>query len=367
MSRRRPRLASRLMTAQAVVVGVGAATLLVAAALVAPRLFHEHLASAGVDSSGVRLHAEEAFTSAFGISVVVGTAMSLLAALATSWLLVRRISQPVEDLARSAQEVANGHFDVDVPDAIFSRELQQLSSSFTDMARRLAETESSRTQLVADMAHELRTPLATLEAYIDALEDEVMPRDAAAWTTMRTQVARLRRLAGDLRESAAAAEHALGMVMEPLDGRDVAMAAVDAALPRYAAKDVDLKYLGCPAACPVSADSMRLQQVLANLLDNALRHTPTGGTVTVTTNRDATSMTLTVADTGEGIPSAQLTSVFDRFHRVDPSRVSVDGSGSGLGLTIARAIVVDHGGTITAASKGLGHGSTFTVRLPALR
>ncbi len=354
------------MIAQAVVVGVGAGTLLVSAALVAPRLFHEHLASAGVDSTGVRMHAEEAFASAFGISVVVGTVMSLLAALATSWLLVRRISRPVEDLAHSAQEVAAGHFDVDVPDAIFSRELQQLSASFTDMARRLAETESTRTQLVADLAHELRTPLATLEAYIDALEDGVMPCDAAAWATMRTQVARLRRLAGDLRESAAAAEHALGLVLEPVDGRDVAAAAVNAALPRYAAKQVLLRYAGCAEPCPVRADGMRLQQVLANLLDNALRHTPTGGRVTVTARRDAVAFLVTVADTGEGIPPSQLSSVFDRFHRVDPSRVSVDGSGSGLGLTIAKAIVADHGGTITARSDGAGLGSSFMVRLPLL-
>ena len=109
---------------------------------------------------------------------------------------------------------------------------------------------------------------------------------------------------------------------------------------------------------------MRLEQVLANLLDNALRHTPAGGRVVVSASRDATAAVISVADDGEGIPPGHLTAVFDRFHRVDPSRVSTDGGGSGLGLTIARAIVTDHGGTLEARSEGAGRGATFVVRLP---
>jgi signal transduction histidine kinase len=359
-----PRLATRMMLALALVIGVVAVTLVVTAFLVAPGLFHEHLTHIGVDSPAAQQHAEEAFASAFAISVAVATGTALVAAIVLSWLVVRRISRPVEQLAAAAESVAAGRYDVAVPRADFSRELGQLSDSFARMARRLGETENSRSRLLSDLAHELRTPLATLEAYVDGLEDHVLPDEAASWATMRDQVERLRRLSTDLRDAAAAEEHALNLELEPVDAVDLAAAAVAAALPRYLAKGVDLRPFAHAAACPVLGDRIRLQQVLANLLDNALRHTPAGGTVTVDTDRRGGSVTITVADTGEGIDAGQLEVVFDRFHRIDPSRVSADGSGSGLGLTIARAIVNDHGGTLTARSAGLGRGAAFTVTLP---
>ena len=361
-----PRLATRMMVAQAVVVSVGAITLVVTAAIVAPGRFTEHLTHVGVESPVVQAHAEEAFASAFGISVAVAAVFALLAAGLVSWFLVRRVSKPVEELAEAAEAVAAGRYDVTVPDAAFSRELHQLSESFLNMASRLSQTENTRSRLLADLAHELRTPLATIEAYIDGMEDDVLPVDAASWTTMRDQVDRLRRLATDLRETAAAEEHALGLVLERLDARTVATASVAAAGPRYQAKDVALDQNECTESCWIRGDGVRLQQVLANLLDNALRHTRPGGHVTVETHRHGGFVHLDVSDDGEGIPAAQLNTVFERFHRIDPSRVTTDGSGSGLGLTIARAIVTDHGGTLTASSEGVGHGSTFTVVLPLL-
>ena len=113
-------------------------------------------------------------------------------------------------------------------------------------------------------------------------------------------------------------------------------------------------------------DSIRVEQVLANLLDNALRHTPAGGSVTVGAHRGPGDVRIDVSDTGEGITAHERTMIFKRFYRADPSRVSADGRGSGLGLTIARAIIADHCGTIEATSAGTGHGTTFTIRLPPL-
>jgi signal transduction histidine kinase len=362
---KRPRLATRLMQAQVLVVGVGAVTLIIAAALVAPRLFHEHLIDAGVNDPEVQLHAEEAFASSFAIAVLLATVTALLAAGGVSWFMVRRVSRPVEELAQSAESVAAGRYDVSVPDASFSSELHQLSDSFTDMAHRLAETEATRTRLLADLAHELRTPLATLEAYIDGMEDDVLAHDAAAYSTMRLQVDRLRRLATDLRESSAAEEHALGIVLERIDTRDVARAAAAAASPRFIAKGVALELVDAQEPCWILGDSVRLQQVLANLLDNALRHTPSGGRVRMVVVAAAATVRIQVSDTGEGIPPDQLNAVFERFHRVDASRVSSDGGGSGLGLTIARAIVNDHGGTLEATSEGSGRGATFAVTVPS--
>ena len=363
--KRRPRLAVRLMQAQALVVGIGTLTLVVSAILVAPILFHGHLIQAGVADVTVQLHAEEAFASAFAISVGLAAVTSLLAAGAISWLMVRRVSRPVEELAESAEIVATGRYDVDVPDATFSSELHQLSVSFSKMAQRLGATEATRSRLLADLAHELRTPLATLEAYVDGMEDDVLPHDEVSWRTMRDQINRLRRLATDVREVAAAEEHALGLRLERIDARDIARAAVAAAAPRFSGKGVELVARLGEHPCSVMGDAMRLQQVLANLLDNALRHTPVGGQVIVAVERAGSSVRLTVKDTGEGIPADQVGSVFERFHRVDPSRISTDGGGSGLGLTIARALVSDHSGSITAASPGAGLGTTMTIELPA--
>jgi two-component system sensor histidine kinase BaeS len=365
MSRPRPRLATRLMVAQTIVVGIGAVTLIVTAFLVAPGLFHEHLTHVGVDSPAVQVHAEEAFATSFAISVAVAAVVALIAAGVASWFVVRRVSRPVEELAEAAKSVAAGQFDVAVPDAEFSSELNLLSESFSDMAQRLAATEQSRSRMLADLAHELRTPLATLEAYIDGMEDDVLPHDASSWTTMRDQVDRLRRLSGDLREAAAAEEHALGIVLVSLDAREVAQAAVTAAAPRFQTKGVALGYTATADACLIKGDRIRIQQVLANLLDNALRHCEPEDSVDVVVDTIAASVRIRVIDSGEGIPVDQVGRVFDRFHRADPSRVTTDGSGSGLGLTIARAIVTEHGGTLRAASEGFGHGATFTVSLPS--
>jgi two-component system sensor histidine kinase BaeS len=359
------RLATRMMIAQALVVGVGAVTLVVTAVLVAPGVFHDHLTHVGVESPAVQAHAEEAFASAFGISIIVAAATALIAAGLVSWMLVRRVSRPVEELAEATESVAAGRYDVEVPDANFSVEFHQLSQSFTNMAGRLAATDIARSRFLADLTHELRTPLATLEVYIDGLEDDVVPHDAKSYATMRDQVDRLRRLSLDLRDASAAEEHALNLDLEELDARSVAAASVAAASPRYQAKGVELEWDDFGQPCRIVGDRVRLQQVLGNLLDNALRHTPAGGRVEVETDARPGKVLITVTDTGEGMPPSELSAVFDRFHRIDPSRVTTDGSGSGLGLTIARAIIADHGGTLEARSDGLGKGSTFVIQLPA--
>jgi signal transduction histidine kinase len=359
-------LAARLMTAQVLVIGTGALTLVLAMASVAPSLFAEHLARTGEDAPLVQQHAKEAFASSFAISLTLAMVAALTAAGLVSWFLVRRVAHPVVKLADAADAVAAGDYAVRVPAQGFGSELTRLSQAFDRMANRLAATDATRTSMLADLAHELRTPLATLEAYIDAVEDQVVPSDAHSYAVMREQVARLRRLAGDLKEAAAAEEHALGLVLTTLDPATIARDAVAAARPAFQTKGVSLE-LKEPAACPlVDADAQRIQQVLANLLDNALRHTPAGGQVEVAIQegRGAT-VRISVADNGEGIEPDQVEDIFVRFHRADPSRAVRDGGGSGLGLTIARAIAEDHGGSLTAASGGPGMGSTFTLSLSA--
>lgn len=352
------------MLAQSIVVGIGAATLILTAWFVAPPLFRYHLSDLGRVSPAVQFHSEEAFAFSFVIAVVVASIVSVAAAGAMSWFLVRRVSRPVEELAVAAESVAAGRFDVVVPEAGFSSELEQLSRSFRQMAIKLGESEATRSRLLADLTHELRTPLATLEAYVDGLEDDVLEADSEAWATMRAQVHRLRRLADDLRETSAADEHALGLVLTALDLGETCAAAVAAAGPRYQARGVELVFGASWPSLPIVGDELRLQQVLANLLENALRHTPAGKTVSVHAYVRGHFACADVSDEGEGFPPNLNERIFERFHRVDPSRLATSTGGSGLGLTIARAIVQDHGGSLTAASEGIGSGSRFTLCIP---
>jgi signal transduction histidine kinase len=359
-------LVARLLTAQIAVIAVGAVTLAATAAFVGPRLFSEHLHRTGHFSQMVTEHAQEAFESAFAISIAVSMVMALLTAGLVSLLVVRRIAASVSELADAADAIAAADYTVRIPPGGFGTEMTRLSGAFARMAEKLAATEATRAGMLADLSHELRTPLATLEAYIDGMEDQVVPVDAASYAVMREQVARLRRLAIDVRAVSDVEEHALALDRRPADPVELARGAVAFAGPSFAAKGVALE-CGVTGAVPmVPADPARIQQVLGNLLANALRHTPAGGHVRVQVHAEqARWVCIEVSDDGEGIPGDQLEAIFTRFHRVDPARAAHDGSGAGLGLTIARAIVTGHGGTLTATSNG--RGATFTVRLPTAR
>lgn len=359
-------LTTRLFVGQLIVVFVGAVTLLLTAAIVAPRVFADHLERSGEDTPQVQLHVRNAFESSFALSMLVATIAAGIAAAFLSWFLARRVSRPIAELAAASESVAAGDYLVAVPTPAFGRELRALSIAFADMADQLASTDATRTQMLADLAHEVRTPLATLEAYIDGVEDEVVPASPESFATMREQVARLRRLSNDLREAAAAQEGALHVQLTPQPIQPIVSQAVAGGEPRFAAKGLVLVNSGMVGdGVQVALDVDRLQQVLANLLDNSLRHTPPGGSVRVHCTATATAVEIRVIDDGDGIPAEHLDSIFERFHRVDGSRTfDRDGGGSGLGLTIARAIVRDHHGTLTASSPGPGAGTTMRIQLP---
>jgi len=229
----------------------------------------------------------------------------------------------------------------------------------------LAETERTRNQPLSDLAHEMRTPLATLELYIESFQFELVPKEEAL-ATIKDQIRRLQRLAQDLREVALAEEHALAMEFEDVELSEIVASACAAFAPRLAVEGIDLQQEPASGVINVKADRIRLQQVLGNILDNAARHTAPSGKVMVTLGRASSDAVIRITDTGIGIPPAELDQVFERFYRVDRSRVAADGAGSGLGLTIARAIVEAHGGSLNASSEGLGHGTTLTLTLPTM-
>lgn len=357
-------LARTLLLAQLAVIVVGAITLVVVALLITPGLFTHHLDMAGESDPVVQDHALQALTSTVAVAGAGAVAAAILAASLTSWFLVLRIARPIDDLASAAQAIHRGEFPEPVSSATSQDEVAQLVESFNEMVDRLEHTEESRIRLLADLSHELRTPLATLEAYVDGLEDGVLEATAPNLDTMRAQVARMRRLTGDLAIITAAGEHALQLQLTPIDLARMLDVARAAAAPAFEAKGVPLTLRVPTSTLTVRGDEARLHQVLANLLENSLRHSSPPASVVLGARADHGMVIIEVRDSGEGIPPDKLQLVFERFARLDQSRTSQDGSGSGLGLAIAREIVREHGGEITAHSEGLGHGTTLRIRLP---
>lgn len=277
-------------------------------------------------------------------------------------LLSRRILAPVRTLNTAAQRLGQGDFSQRVP-AAGPSELRHLSQTFNTMAENLAAAEQLRRNLAADIAHELRTPLSNIQGYLEAVNDGLLQPDAATIAALRQQTAHLVALVEDLRLLAQAEAGALQLDLQSQSLPDLLAAAVSAFRPQAAAKDINLTLGTAPGLPPLPLDATRIGQVAANLLANAILHTPAGGAVTVTVGQDAPNeLWAAVQDSGPGIPAADLPHIFDRFYRVDPSRARSTG-GVGLGLAIARQLIAAHGGRIHAASQP-GQGSTFTFTLP---
>ena len=359
---RRSGFAARLMVAQAAVLIAGAVTTWVVASAVGPGLFREHMARAGdTHTTAEVLHTEEAFGSALLLSLTVALLASVAAALAVSWYFSRRVQRSIDTVAAAAAGIAAGRLDTRVPSPGLGAEFDTLAEGYNALAAQLETVEVTRRRLLADLAHEMRTPLATVEAHLEAVEDGVRDLDATTLGVIRSSTGRLRRLAEDISAVSRAEEGKLPIHRRSVDAATIARTALGAARDRYAAKGVTLRET--LDQCPVWADPDRIGQVLTNLLDNALRHTPAGGTVHLGCHAVDDRVEYTVADSGDGIAAEHLTHVFDRFYRADTARNRGQG-GSGIGLSIARALIEAHDGRVTADSAGPGHGSTFTVRVP---
>jgi two-component system, OmpR family, sensor histidine kinase BaeS len=364
-ARLRRSLGAKLLAAQVLVIVAGSLTLAVVALAVAPGLFHYHARMAlGSIPAGIARHLDEGLAVAMLVALGTGTAVALLTAVAVSWFLARRIVRPIGALARAAERIAHGRYTARVPQSSSGDELATLSRAFNTMAEALETSERRRQRLLADLAHELRTPLATIDGYLEGVADGVMPADEQTWAVLRAETARLGRLVDDLQAVSRAEERQLDLRLAPWQPAKLVTAAVQAATVAYQAKGVALVERVDPHLPRVAADPDRLGEVLANLLANALRHTPAGGQVEVAATRHGRDVALAVTDTGEGIPPNLLERVFERFYRVDRARTRGQQAGSGIGLTITRAIVEAHGGRIRAESQGTGRGARFVATLP---
>jgi len=302
----------------------------------------------------------------FGIRIGVWPSVSgvfaAIVALVLTRFLARGMTAPLREMAVAAQAMAKGDYSQRVNDT--SRdEIGRLARSFNRMAAELAETDRVRRDLVANVSHELRTPLTALQATLENLVDGVATADPETLRTMLSQVERLGRLVTQLLDLSR-----LEAGTVPLEHQDFAVEPMLTHAVREQklhSPDVPIGVVVDDADLAAAGDPERVHQVVANLLENAVRHSPVGGAVEVRAHRSPTGVTIEVLDEGPGISDHEATRVFERFYRADTARATSDG-GAGLGLAIARWIVDLHGGEIHPERRE-PHGCRMVVELPRAR
>jgi two-component system sensor histidine kinase BaeS len=357
------RLRSRLVVSHLVVALAALGTVLVAVSLVGPGYFAEAMGHGPEDPAGQQMDAATlvAFQDAVRTALAAALAIALVTAVAIALALSARIATPVTRLVAAAHRIAGGHYAERVPDS-GGGEIGDLATTFNSMAGSLEDTERRRIELVGDVAHELRTPLATLDGYLEGLQDRVVAADGETWALMRRETGRLTRLVDDLSELWRAEGQQLPLAIAEVDVATVARDVVESVRASAEARQIDVQ-ITLPQHLVARADRDRLAQILRNYLSNAIRYTAAGSIVVVEGSANG-GVRVGVRDEGPGLTADQLARVYERFFRVDPSR-SRELGGSGIGLPIARALAEAMGGRAWAESAGPGHGSTFWVELPA--
>jgi histidine kinase len=375
-------LGAKLLLSYLVIILVGVAVLVAASQFILPASFNRHLAGMGtmmgnmmggqgqgqgqglgLGRLGVMSQLYGDFRAGFNEALFYAALAAALVAVIISFYLSRSVIAPISAMSRAAQRIAEGRYDERVQ-VYGADELAQLALRFNQMAEKLNQVESMRRQLIGDVSHELRTPLTAIKGSMEGLMDGVLPATQETYQQIHAEADRLNRLVDDLQELSRVESHAYELDIRPLAAASLVQTVVKRLMPQAEAKHISLD-LDLPADLPrVLADEGRAIQVLTNLTGNALQHTPENGRITIAATRLDQEVRVSVRDTGMGIPPEHLPHIFDRFYRADKSRSRRAGGGSGIGLTIARALVEAHGGRLWAESAGEGAGSTFTFTLP---
>ena len=291
-------------------------------------------------------------------TLLAGALIGVIAGVISS----RWLTAPLSRLEKAVQAISRHQFNTRVPEK-GSLEVKSLAHSFNQMAFDLESAEALRRNLLADVSHELRHPAHLLQGNLQAIQDGVYPLNMEEIGRLSEQAHHLTNLINDLYLLAQAEAQQLPLNCQITDLEALVQSAVEpfqtSATNRQVRLNID------PPAQPVSVeiDVMRMRQVIQNILDNALRHTPGGGAVRLSLDGNTRQAHIVISDTGEGIPPEQLAYIFDRFHRGDSSRSRADSNGAGLGLAIAQAFVQAHGGQVSVQSAA-GQGSVFTITLP---
>lgn len=367
------RLHSRLLLSYLVVLAVGITVVAVGVQLLGPSIFDRALADRMGNGHGgmhrrmsAEIHGEtvDVFRTAIFQAILMATLVATLVAVAASLFVARRIAGPVASMARASRQMAAGDFGtrVEVAEPL---ELTELATSLNQLAATLEDAERRRVTLIGDVAHEIRTPLTTLRGNLEGLVDGVIEPTPQLFGVLQQETDRLTGLVDDLQQLSRVEAGDIELRITDVAIAGVVDRVVVQAAPSFEAKGVDLHVAVPTGALLARADADRLVQVLTNLLSNALRHTEAGGSVTIEARSGGYGVAVAVRDTGAGIAPEHLPYVFERFYRGERARTRA-GGGSGIGLTIARALVEAQGGAIRAESPGAGRGTTFTITLPAV-
>ena len=292
------------------------------------------------------------------IFIIVGGTVGLVMGV----FLARSLVRPLDKLADAARSFGSRNLSQRVQ-VSGSEEIVAVADAFNEMAERLEEAETLRRNLLADVAHELRTPMTVIQGNLRAILDDVYPLEKEEVARLYEQTRLLTRLIDDLRELAQAEASQLSLNLTPVDVAALVKETAAAFKPIAQSQNVELTVELLGYLPTIQADGVRLRQSLHNLMDNALRHTPENGRILLQVEQVDNAVQVRVQDSGSGMTPEQLSHVFDRFYRADPSR-SRESGGSGLGLAIVRAIARAHGGEVTAVPPGTNQGSTFILTLP---
>ncbi len=370
----RRHLGWKLFLSYLIVIVIGVIVLATAAELAVPSAFERHLAemsgTLGGRSRAMEVDFFNNFRDAVNEALTLAAVTALLVAMAVSLFISRQIVTPVRAMMVASQHIAEGsyHERVHVPGDLTWDELDELSRlalSFNQMAAKLEQTETTRRELIGNVAHELRTPLATIKGSMEGLIDGVLPAEPQTFQQIYREADRLQRLVQDLQELSRVEAKAFDLHLKPISIANLAMATTARLGHQFEEKGVILETKLPADLPPVQGDEDRIGQVLLNLIGNALQYTSPGGQVQITAYRQETAAHIIITDTGIGIAAEHLPFLFTRFYRVDKSR-SRAGGGSGIGLTIAKHLVEAHSGRVWAESQGLGKGSDFGFSLPII-
>ena len=370
-------LGAKLLLSYLAIILVGVVVLIVASQFILPASFNRHMAGMGMMMDGMmgeqgfgssnamtQLYID--FRASFNEALMYAALAAMVVAIALSLYLSRGVIAPVRAMSLATQRIADGRYDERVQ-VHGTDELAQLAMRFNQMAEKLNQTESMRRRLIGDVSHELRTPLTAIKGSMEGLMDGVLPATNETYQQIHTEADRLNRLVDDLQELSRVEARAYQLDIRPLDVSSLVQTATKRLAPQFESKRISLDLELAPDLPRILADEDRAVQVLTNLTGNALQYTPEGGRIIISAKQIGDEVQISVCDTGIGIPPEHLAHIFDRFYRVDKSRSRQSGGGSGIGLTIARALVEAHGERIWVESAGMGQGSTFTFTLPTAK
>lgn len=366
------RLSTRLLLSHIAVAVVGSAVAFLVVRLLAPADFVHRTRTmgqgngrgsggGGLGGRGPELLA--AFDAAVNRALVIGLVAAVAVAAVLAWLVVRRLLRPLGRVRSTTRALAQGEYGarVDVPHEL---ELAALAEDVNRLAEALQESESRRTRLIGEVAHEMRTPLTVIDGYVEGMIDGVFRPDAERLAAVSAETRMLGRLAEDLSALSKAEEGRLGLQKAPADLGSLVSASAERLRAQFEDAGVELVVEPQPGII-VEVDRDRIGQVVTNLLGNALRACTAGGRVNVRVAAEDGRAVVAVEDTGQGIAPEDLERIFERFYRVpEPRSGPRPRSGSGIGLTISRSIARAHGGDVTASSPGRGGGATFRLVLP---